>query len=109
MLWRCLGCNYSSDTSRGLANHRRRCEASQTALHTRIGELRRNQQDQAAVQHLAEEQVEMEVDVEHADVRLSIVLCLNNPPKLGCAAHPGCSVSPIWSSLPSNKASEIVP
>jgi hypothetical protein len=48
---------------------------------------RNNQAGQAAVQHLAEEQVEMDVDVqlEQADVSFH-GLHLNNVLKLGCVA-----------------------
>jgi hypothetical protein len=82
MLWRCLGCTYSSDTLRGLANHQRRCRAHKSvaanALCARLGDLRLNEQEdraeQAAAQRLAEEPIEMEVDVtvglEQADVGL---------------------------------------
>ena len=80
MLWRCLGCSYTSDTPRGLANHRRRCQAHKAVaanvLRTRLVDLRRNEQEdragQAAVQRLAEEQVEMEVDVDLQPAAVSL-------------------------------------
>jgi hypothetical protein len=100
MLRRCLGCQYTSDTSTGIANHRRRCQAHKAvaahALRTRLGDLRRNEQEdragQAAV-HLAEEQIEMEVDVdlqqpEVSLYRLAFQYCNINAPRLCCVAYP---------------------
>ena len=86
MVQECLGCSLAFETSRGLANHRRRCRAHKAvaanALRTRLRDLRRNEREDqavhAAVQRLAEEQIDMEVDVnvdlEQADVSLPIVL-----------------------------------
>jgi hypothetical protein len=75
MLWRCIGCSKSFDTSKGLANHRRKCQAHKAVaaqvLRARLGDFRRHKEAgqaalaQVPVQQLFEEQlIEMEADID---------------------------------------------
>ena len=73
MLWRCLGCSKSFEKSKGLANHRRRCQAYKAvaaqSLIARLGDFRQHEEEEQAaqvpVQQLFEEQpIGMDVDLD---------------------------------------------